>query len=63
MIIHLLNISYEKNGKGEVKHKGVVAYGISFPGSKYEASPVKYVVNTIWWKTEYGYDLEGDEDE
>lgn len=63
LMIHLLNISYEKDGKVEVKHKGVVAYGISFPGSKYEASPVKYLVNTTWWKNEYGYDLEGDEDE
>ena len=64
LIIHLLNIAYgSKDGKEEIKHKGVVAYGISFPGSKYKASPVKYVVNTTWWKTEYGYDTEGDEDE
>jgi len=35
----------------------------SFPESRVEVSPVQYVVNTTWWKTEYGYDLEGDEDE
>jgi hypothetical protein len=58
LIIHLLNIIREP--KREVTHKGVVAYGISFPKSNYLASPVKYVVNTTWWKNEYGYDLEGD---
>jgi hypothetical protein len=61
LIIHLLNIVREPNR--EVTHKGVVAYGISFPKSNYPASPVKYVVNTTWWKSEYGYDLEGDDDE
>jgi len=61
LIIHLLNIIREP--KREVTHKGVIAYGISFPKSKYVSSPVKYVVNTTWWKTEYGYDLEGDDDE
>lgn len=61
LMIHLLNIAYEP--KRDIKYKGIVAYGISFPGSKHVSSPVKYVVNTTWWKTEYGYDLEGDEDE
>ncbi|MBW2662972.1 MAG: Z1 domain-containing protein [Deltaproteobacteria bacterium] len=63
LIIHLLNIIYEPKSEQKPSHKGVVAYGISFPESRVKDSPVQYVVNTTWWKTEYGYDLEGDEDE
>ena len=63
LIIHLLNILYEAKSGHKPGPKGVVAYGISFPESRVEDSPVQYVVNTTWWKTEYGYDLEGDEDE
>ena len=61
LMIHLLKITEEPSQK-EVCN-GVVAYGISFPKSKYTASPVRYVVNTTWWKTEFGDDFEGDEDE
>lgn len=63
LIIHLLNIFYEAKSGHKPGSKGVVAYGISFPESRVEDSPVQYLVNTTWWKTEYGYDLEGDEDE
>ena len=63
LIIHLLNIFYEPKSGQKPDHKGIVAYGISFPESRVKDSPVQYVVNTTWWKTEYGYDLEGDEDE
>ena len=63
LIIHLLNIFYEPKSGQKPDHKGIVAYGISFPESSVKDSPVQYVVNTTWWKTEYGYDLEGDEDE
>ena len=63
LIIHLLNIFYEPKSGQKPDHKGIVAYGISFPKSRVKDSPVQYVVNTTWWKTEYGYDLEGDEDE
>ena len=63
LIIHLLNIFYEAKSGQKPGTKGVVAYGISFPKSRVTDSPVQYVVNTTWWKTEYGYDLEGDEDE
>lgn len=61
LIIHLLHISYESGQKEN--YKGVVAYGISFPKSGYEASPVEYIVNTTWWKSEFGSDLEGEEDD
>ena len=63
LIIHLLNIFYEAKSERKPGPKGVVAYGISFPESSVKDSPVQYVVTTTWWKTEYGYDLEGDEDE
>ncbi|MDZ7640956.1 MAG: Z1 domain-containing protein [Desulfurivibrio sp.] len=62
LMLHLLKI-IEKN-TGDTICKGDVAYGISFPKSICTASPVKYVVNTTWWKSEFGDDdLEGDEDE
>ena len=63
LIIHLLNIEYETKSGKKPGPEGVVAYGISFPESRFKDMPVQYVVNTTWWKTEYGYDLEGDEDE
>lgn len=63
LMIHLLNIFDEAKSGQKPDHKGIVAYGISFPESRVKDSPVQYVVNTTWWKTEYGYDLEGDEDE
>jgi Z1 domain len=63
LIIHLLNIFYEAESGQKPGPEGVVAYGISFPESRVKDTPVQYVVNTTWWKTEYGYDLEGDEDE
>jgi hypothetical protein len=63
LMIHLLNSFYEAKSEQKPGPKGVVAYGISFPKSRVADSPVQYVVNTTWWKTEYGYDLEGDEDE
>ena len=63
LIIHLLNIFYEAKSGQKRGPEGVVAYGISFPESRVKDMPVQYVVNTTWWKTEYEYDLEGDEDE
>ena len=61
LMIHLLKITEEASNKAVCK--GIVAYGISFPKSIYTASPVRYVVNTTWWKSAFGDDFEGDEDE
>ena len=61
LMIHLLKIIEQPRQKAVCK--GVIAYGISFPKSSYTASPVRYVVNTTWWSTEFGADFEGDEDE
>jgi len=63
LIIHHLNIFYGTKSGQKPGPKGVVAYGISFPESMVKDSPVQYVVTTTWWQTEYGYDLEGDENE
>jgi len=63
LIIHLLNIFYEPKSGQKPGPAGVVAYGISFPESRIKDSSVQYVVNTTWWKRQYGDDLEGDEDE
>jgi hypothetical protein len=44
--------------------QGVPAYGISFPGRAGSRRPeklVEYVVNTVWWKTEYIDTLDDDD--
>lgn len=46
----------------------VCAWGISFPPSPVGADPadsilVEYVVNTVWWRQNYGDDLEDEEEE
>jgi len=61
LMIHLLRITTESTQSED--YKGVVAYGISFPRSNYKTSPVRYIVNTTWWKNEYGEELDEDEDE
>lgn len=61
LMLHLLKIIEKKTGNAICQ--GDVAYGISFPKSIYTANPVRYVVNTTWWKSEFGDDFEGDEDE
>jgi hypothetical protein len=61
LMIHLLKIKEESSNRTVCE--GVVAYGISFSKSLYSTNLVRYVVNTTWWKNEFGDDLEGDEDE
>ena len=53
-----------KPSKGVRLPKPVAAYGISFPGNPGSHAPTKlveYVVNTTWWKNNYGDDLVEDE--
>jgi len=61
LMIHLLKIIEQPSKKAVCN--GVVAYGISFPKSNRTARHVRYVVNTTWWKSEFGDDFESDEDE
>lgn len=59
LIIHLLNVTPEKNG---VKHKKpVVAWSISFPLTELEGKRVEYVVNKTWIRENFFDDLDEDE--
>lgn len=55
LIIHLLVIGEENEDLKDVDP--VVAYGISFPRTKYEEKKVEYIVNPTWMREHYG-DLE-----
>jgi hypothetical protein len=37
---------------------GVTAWGISFPISKKAGETVGYVVNTTWWREQFGSELD-----
>ncbi len=54
LIIHLLAIG----GKEEdLSHtNSVVAWSISFPGTKLSEEKVEYIVNTTWYREHFGYD-------
>ncbi|MEE2730106.1 MAG: Z1 domain-containing protein [Pseudomonadota bacterium] len=61
LIIHLLTINKPK-AEGELREpsidKGVVGWSISFPETQYEEKTVEYIVNTTWWKENYGDDFD-----
>jgi hypothetical protein len=64
LIVHLLSMY-----KPELEHKprelsiseGVAGWSISFPETNYEEETVEYVVNTTWWKENFGDDFDEDD--
>ncbi|MGI9362462.1 MAG: Z1 domain-containing protein, partial [Parasphingorhabdus sp.] len=59
LIVHLLAIGDE--GDDLSAHKPTVAWSISFPKTEMEDKRVEYVVNTTWWKDNYGDEVEDEE--
>lgn len=59
LIVHLLKIDHEKNGRAI--DKPVVAWSISFPGTKLKEKRVEYVVNTTWMRENFRDDNEEEE--
>ena len=57
LMLHLLKLKYTA-GPDLHQLENVVAWGISFPGSKVKDPEVEYVVNTRWWNENFGDDLE-----
>ena len=58
LMLHLLDCQIDDNSLFE---SGIVAYGISFPGTTGTQRPeklIEYVVNTTWWRNEYQEYLE-----
>ena len=60
IVIHLLAIG--KRDDDLSRNTPVVAWSISFPGTKHHESRVEYVVNSTWYQEHYGHD-DTDEDE
>jgi len=59
LMLHLLDLREHKDSAPF--KKGVVGYGISFPGGKVdrrERDLVEYIVNTTWYSEHYGDDLD-----
>ena len=63
LMLHLLDCRLSDHVP-DLFAQGIPAYGMSFPGEAGSRRPkklVEYVVNTIWWKSEYMDTLDDDE--
>ncbi|MEI8366353.1 MAG: hypothetical protein WCF65_08030, partial [Parachlamydiaceae bacterium] len=64
LMLHLLDCRESKNEES-LFSRGVLAWGLSFPGQSGSSRPkklVEYMVNTRYWQQEYGDELEDDAD-
>lgn len=59
LIVHLLAIRNERSG--DIEPQPVVAWSISFPRTETEEKRVEYVVNLVWYRQNFGADLDDDE--
>lgn len=65
LMIHVLDCRDKTEPDNPLFSDGIVAYGISFPGEAGSHRPerlVEYIVNTVWWKSNYE-DLLDEEDD
>jgi len=63
LMLHLLDC---KLNEQPINNNGIAAYGISFCGESGNRRPeklVEYIVNTVWWNTNYQYALDEDDDD
>jgi len=61
LMIHILDCRLNETPKIPMFEKGIVAYGISYPGEAGSRKPenlVEYVVNTTWWNENFAEILE-----
>lgn len=61
LMLHLLTVQYDR--AGEKFEERAIAWGASFPDTSVVDTEVEYVVNTRWWKENFGEDLEEYEEE
>ena len=64
-MLHLLDCRKKEAPDTPLFVDGLIAYGISFPGEAGGRAPerlVEYVVNTVWWDSNYS-DLLDEEEE
>jgi hypothetical protein len=65
LMLHLLDCCEDHGDKQPLFPEGVLGWGMSFPGSPGSKKPkklVEYVVNTVWWRNEYGGLIEEEEE-
>jgi hypothetical protein len=63
LMLHVLDCKI-KEDNNSLFPEGIIAYGISFPGEAGSRRPerlVEYVVNTVWWRSNYADLLDEDE--
>jgi hypothetical protein len=63
LMLHVLDCKIKDEEKS-LFPDGIIAYGISFPGEAGSRRPeklVEYVVNTVWWRSNYADLLDEDE--
>jgi len=70
LMVHLLDCHKKNKDDGNISGSlfpdGIVAYGISFPGEAGTRRPkklVEYMVNTVWWNSNYADLLDEEEDD
>jgi len=70
LMLHVLDCHKKpneaKSGGGSLFPGGIAAYGISFPGATGSRRPkklVEYMVNTVWWNSNYADLLDEDEED
>ncbi|WP_374581578.1 Z1 domain-containing protein [Pseudoduganella sp.] len=63
LMLHVLNL-VTPDDKTDVIANDVCAWGISFPGLKGKGRgvEVEYMVNTVWWKTQYQDQMDEDDE-
>ena len=65
LMVHLLDCRFYTDRETPLFEKGIVAYGICFPGEAGQGRPKKlteYVVNAIEWRNAYSTLIENEED-
>lgn len=66
LMLHVLDCREGNSSADPLFPEGIVAYGVSFPGVAGSRRPerlVEYVVNTVWWNSNYGDLLDENEEE
>jgi len=66
LMLHLIDCHSPDDSETPMFDKGILGWGLSFPGQAGTGRPkklVQYVVNTRYWEQEYGGLIESDEDE
>jgi hypothetical protein len=65
LMLHVFDCRKQEDPEISLFPEGIIAYGISFPGMAGSRRPerlVEYIVNTVWWDSNYG-ELLDEEDE